>query len=155
MATTRKTTPTKPAFDFTSVKPQASEIQPQTTKSRKPNPFYAFVKEANQPENHRTWYKLAGIPEEVKTDAYNLLRRAQKDLECGLNIREEDHDNGTVTYHYSAKVKKAMNYTAEDIRAWAKGQLEINPSLYTPKITLAIRKAYKLAHGIKLLKSEQ
>jgi hypothetical protein len=151
MATRKVTADT--GFSFDAIKPEVSEIVPQTTKQRKPNAFYDFVADANQDGNHGKWFKVGPIPEAHKLEAYNMLRRAQKDLACGLNIREEDNGNGTFTYHYSAKPKKNMSYTAEDIRAWAR-TTDMDPAEYTGagKLSLGVRNAYRRAMGLKELK---
>lgn len=87
-----------------------------------------------------------GLTEDQVKDVQNMLRRAAKTLDCGLNQSVTPDGNGTFTVDFKAlTVKRKRTYTAAEIRAWAlvNGHGEL-----IGKIPPHVRDAFKAARVV-------
>lgn len=152
MATRRKAQETPVEFDFSTVTaaPAAAPVI-----AFKPNPLKNIVQQSI--DNGYQPLEIT-VPDSAVKEACNMLRRAalpvdKGGLDCGMRIVTRENNDGTTVISFQTKAeKKTRNYTAEDVRAWAKTQPEIPKELYGTRVHRDVSRAYRIAHGLETVK---
>lgn len=124
---------------------------PPRTRKTEENPFTAVVAESLTWDKTKRTPPLA--PDQVK-GVTALLRRAASDAGHGINIRERDNGDGTVSLYFKSEAeKRSRAYTVVQVREWARDNGYTDADLL-PRVASYVSNAYREAHGHKVKKSK-
>lgn len=149
--TTEETPMASAPLNFASMSFDDADALPPRTRKTEDNPFTAVVAES------LAWGKTKRTPpiapDQVKA-VTALLRRAASDAGHGINIRERDNGDGTMTLYFKSEAeKRSRAYTVVQVREWARENGYTDADLL-PRVAPHVSNAYREAHGYKVNKSK-